>query len=327
MYRLTKWQAAIAIPVLFLILFAGTAVLHIKHFVDINESWLARVIEATVIRPWDKITYVEQPGRFSAFAETAGRMEIPCARNGTGVAILFVMGQSNAANSGKTHRKGLPGVQNFNFLDGKCYTATDPLLGATGTGGSLWTELGNRLVQSGKYHHVVLAPVAVSGTSINRWSDPRDLGARISKAGESLKIAGLKPTSVLVIQGEADFHAEPAWAMLRTSEFVRLSNGDNRYSMRTESYQQHFLLMKGLLRDSSIEAPVSIALKSRCGEPAKTEENPVSQAQRELIRIHPDILAGPDLDAFGTTDYRSDLCHLSDQGLEQAAQQWSSLFP
>jgi hypothetical protein len=322
-HRSTTWQFATAILGLFLLFFIGTTALHIKHVIDIEGSLIARTIEATIVRSWDQISYSEPLDRFSAFSKTTGRQEIPCASNGDGVAVLFALGQSNAANYGRTLRKGLPGLQNFNFLDGKCYKATDPLLGATGTGGSLWIELGNRLIQGGKYHHVVIVPIAVSGSSIHRWADPRDLGARIVRASEALKISGLKPTVILFIQGEADFYASPAWARLRPSSFIRLKDGDNHYSMRSNVYQQHFLSMKNLLRDKDIDAFLSIALKSRCGQVFEIAGNPVHQAQRELIRRHPDIHAGPDMDSFEAIDYQTDFCRLSDQGTMRAVNNWS----
>src|SRR2546425_3481295 len=56
------------------------------------------------------------------------------------IMVALVFGQSNSSNSGQTRRTARERV--YNYYQGKLYLAQDPLLGADGDGGSVWTRLG-----------------------------------------------------------------------------------------------------------------------------------------------------------------------------------------
>src|SRR5262249_20128010 len=71
-------------------------------------------------------------------------------------AVLFILGQSNAGNYGETLYTPTCAVYNFNILDGHYYPAQDPLLGATGDGGSPWGILGDELIAHGLAARVLL---------------------------------------------------------------------------------------------------------------------------------------------------------------------------
>jgi len=59
-------------------------------------------------------------------------------------------------------------VDNFDPESGKCFAATDPLLGADGLGASFATRLGDILIQSGQFKRVIIAPMAIGGASISQ---------------------------------------------------------------------------------------------------------------------------------------------------------------
>ncbi len=83
------------------------------------------------------------------FADTEGRVEVDCGSfvgDSPDQAVLFVFGQSNSANHAKDRYVAGNEVVNFNPHDGRCYQAEDPLLGADGSGGSVWGRLGDDLV-------------------------------------------------------------------------------------------------------------------------------------------------------------------------------------
>ena len=66
-----------------------------------------------------------------------GKEEVPALHAFVpGAAVILVVGQSNAANEGSGRYPAGPGVFNWNLVDGKCYRAADPLLGASGTEGA-----------------------------------------------------------------------------------------------------------------------------------------------------------------------------------------------
>ena len=109
-------------------------------------------------------------GRISSaacLADYPDKLEIACPIQDEKTAILLLVGQSNVTNyQGQRHQSADDQV--VNFVDGRCYRAASPLLGADGQGGETWTLHGNKLVQSGLYRAVILIPAAVGGSSIRR---------------------------------------------------------------------------------------------------------------------------------------------------------------
>src|SRR5262245_34106223 len=136
--------------------------------------------------------------------ETSARRQIACRNNAMQMAVLFVLGQSNAANTLDEVITPPKGVGNFNMNDGKCYEAEEPLLGTTNSGGNFATRLAARLVERGDYPAVMLAPVAVGSTHIEEWAIGGRLNGRIVLAIERMKAADLTPTYVLWHQGEGN---------------------------------------------------------------------------------------------------------------------------
>ena len=79
----------------------------------------------------------------------APRIERPCVGISGKAAIIVVHGQSNAGNYGTVLYHAREAVDNFDPLTGKCFAATDPLLGADGAGGNFATRLGDILNTGG----------------------------------------------------------------------------------------------------------------------------------------------------------------------------------
>ncbi len=209
--------------------------------------------------------------------------------------VALVFGQSNAANSGVGRGVGGPGV--YNFHKGKLYEARDPLLGATGGGGSVWTRLGPKLLGGDDYDAVVFAPVAVGGTAIREWTVGGELHPPLLKTVADLNRAGLLPTHLLWHQGETD----------------------NRAGTSGRDYREMFLRMLGSLRGRGVRAPVYVSVATRCGTTEPSEA--LRAAQRGLVSAARNIRPGPDTDALGPGS-RSDGCHFSEGGLERYADLW-----
>ena len=55
--------------------------------------------------------------------------------NGKKLIVALVFGQSNSANFGNVRHQSKPGV--YNLFENELYAAKDPLIGASGTGGSV----------------------------------------------------------------------------------------------------------------------------------------------------------------------------------------------
>lgn len=230
------------------------------------------------------------------FPFSATRTEIDCRaipRDRLMVALAF--GQSNSANFGNQRRKAQPGV--YNFHAGKCYQAADPLLGADGNGGSVWTRLGDKIVQQGLFDRVLFTSIGVGGTEVQRWAPGGDLHPRIITAIQQLTTAGFDITHLLWHQGETD-------ADLATPK---------------PQYQQHFLAMLERIRAAGVQAPIYVSVASRCGD--RLPQPSIQAAQRELVNPAQGILAGPNTDELDDTD-RYDRCHFSASGLNKAADLW-----
>jgi hypothetical protein len=182
------------------------AVFVIGLYVGVKQIWPVaqlRRLKAAHAQP------LVRTDRFGRLLSYPGKIEIACPIQDEKAAVLLLIGQSNAANfQGQRHQSGDDRV--VNFLDGRCYRAASPLLGADGQRGETWTLLGNKLVQAGFYDSVILIPAAVGGSSVRRWAAGGDLNAMLKAV-----IGGVKSrytvTGVLLDQGARDF-------ALRTSE-------------------------------------------------------------------------------------------------------------
>ncbi len=80
--------------------------------------------------------------------------------------VAFVFGQSNSAN-GEGERFQAKGANVFNYFDSHYYIASDPLLGATGTAGSMWTITANKLIEKNIADKVILIAAGVGGLPSN----------------------------------------------------------------------------------------------------------------------------------------------------------------
>ena len=221
--------------------------------------------------------------------------------------VLLVYGQGNAANGGEV--KYNPKHNVLNAYKGKCYKATDPLLGATDNKGTVWSRLGDKIIESGAYDNVIIKTIAVGGTPIASWTvNGMGIGykgrlfgnyhSKILEAYEEMNDMGLPITHILWHQGESD-------TINKTTK---------------EEYKESFLDMLDNMRKHGLKAPIYVAQASRYGK--KTSED-VVQAQVELSLEREDIFAGPNTDIIDSFDDRTeDGQRFSEQGLEKHANAW-----
>lgn len=240
-------------------------------------------------------------GQERGFKDTSGRREVDCERfRAAGTAILLTLGQSNASNEGGAPFEPGPGVYNFNYFDGRCYVAQDPLLGTTGAAGSPWSRLGDALVRRGVYEQVLLVPIAVGGSTIERWTPAGKHFPRIRGVQQRLMDRGLAPTHVLWHQGE----------------------GDARRTSKAE-YLERFGEMLAGLRRVGIAAPVYVAVATVCGHPGS---DPIRAAQREIPSLFDGVRPGPNTDQLDRLRHRRDGCHFSTEGLDAHAELWFEIL-
>lgn len=211
------------------------------------------------------------------------------------VMVVLVFGQSNAGNWGESRR--VAGPQVFNFFRGRYERARDPLPGANGNGGSVWTRLGDKIIAAKLYDRVVFVPASIGATEIAQWAPGGALHKELLRNVREARRARLTFTHLLWHQGESD-------AVLGTS---------------AEDYRQRFLAMLEAIRALGVDAPAFVAVATRCGQYPPNET--IRAAQTGLADPRRGIFLGPDTDQLGL-EYRYDGCHFSDLGLEMHAEMW-----
>jgi Carbohydrate esterase, sialic acid-specific acetylesterase len=235
---------------------------------------------------------------------------VACPEQTDRTAVLLLIGQSNAGNHGGQRFGSGHGEKVVNFFDGRCYIAASPLLGADGTRGEYWTQLGNLLLDRGSFDQVVLAPAAINGSEILRWAVGGDLNATMIDTASSLQQRDYRVTHVLWVQGEKDYKKQ-------TSE---------------KDYRDRFLSLVGSLRSHDVAAPVYVAVATKClgadagGTPFHSDDNPVARAQLSLPDPGINVKSGVNSDALlGDLD-RYDDCHFGSSGEQKVARAWADLL-
>lgn len=228
------------------------------------------------------------------FNDTSDRREVACDSLPDDTPVWLTFGQSNAANDGDLDYETGRHVFNFNFFDGRCYEARDPLLGPTGERGSVWTRVADTLIERGRHSAVLIAPIAVGNTSVTGWSPEGVHFDRIVRAVAGLARVGRKPTQLLWHQGETDVAIDPVL------------------------YREHFTAMVAGIRDLGIDAPIYVAQASLCKNHGSAE---LRSAQRAVTALA-GVLPGPNTDTLDRFVWRRDMCHFSAAGLAEHAMLW-----
>jgi hypothetical protein len=207
--------------------------------------------------------------------------------------VAFVFGQSNSANfSGERHYAQTENV--LNYFDGRYYIAADPLLEASGLGGTMWTITANKLIQHRIADNVVLIAAGVGGTSVKQWRSGTELYKMIEERLKDTKRNNSPVTHFLWHQGESD-------------------NDTNELEYRTG--------LEELINLTAIYYPNSkffVSQASACYPKLSSEI--ILKAQGDTTRLK-NVYLGPNTDLISITD-RYDGCHLSGRGIEKAANEW-----
>jgi hypothetical protein len=210
-----------------------------------------------------------------------------------GTEVWLALGQSNAGNHAQRRSEAGPAVAAFDGA--RCVAAHDPLPGADGHGGSLWTPLADRWVQEGRAPRVLVAVVARGATAIAEWQPGQPLHRRALDTVAALQRRGLRVTRILWVQGEAD-------AIYGTA-------GDTYARDLTASLQP---------LHAASGAPAWIARAGRCGDAFSPA---VRDAQARVAATEPWTRPGPDLDLIGPAA-RFERCHFAASGQTRAVALW-----
>ncbi|MDV7145543.1 sialate O-acetylesterase [Tropicimonas sp. TH_r6] len=203
--------------------------------------------------------------------------------------VLATGGQSNAANTNSSRSQTVAGQEAYMWFMGQCYIATDPVLGAGGSGGSLWPVLASELAsESGK--PVLLINGAIGGTQVSDWLDERSgyLEAFEQQIKGAIE-AGFHPDFFLWHQGETDAAVISDKAILADEFHALLSN----------------------LLDLSDTSRAYLFQASRCIGDRRINGVPsVLEAQATAAEADPRIILGMNTDILGR-NFRWDECHFN----------------
>lgn len=207
--------------------------------------------------------------------------------------VVFAFGQSNSANNGgERHQSASSHV--YNYFGGKYFKGADPLIGATGTMGSPWVNLADKIINKGLADDVVLISAGVGSSTLQQWAPGGRLNGMLRERLEDAKSSGLPVTDFFWHQGESDNALAPAAYISGLNQIIRMA-------------KQYFP-----------ESRFFVAQASRCGVMASAPG--LLDAQRELTK-QDGVFLGPNTDVIGLAD-RYDDCHLSGRGLDRHAQGW-----
>lgn len=235
----------------------------------------------------------------NSWAESYNRLP---AEKVDGSKILFTFGQSNSANHGQglytPHNEGV-----MNYFEGKVYPSQDPLIGATGEGGSVWNILADRMIDEDMAESVTIIPIGVGGVRIAEWAKGGSLYEKLVQNVDMMKAQGIEPDYILWHQGESD----------------------NIAGTSAEDYIAMFETIREVFRSRGINTPIVIATASYhpyCIEKENGCNSEIRKAQMQLAKKYSDIYSGPDTDKLDMAYHRADGVHFSAKGQKEHAEGW-----
>lgn len=241
-------------------------------------------------------------GRLLAFP---GKRAVACPAQTGRTAVLAIFGGSNAGNYTGQRVASQSGGHVLNYLDGKCYPASSPLLGADNTMGEYWTTLGDMLIAGGLYDNVVISVTAVGSSVAADWAPGGRLAPLIRHTLADLQKT-YRPTRVIWDMGEDD-----ALQAHDPKKFVA----------------DYARIIRSIRRDG-VDAPVYTTLATKCmpDDYPWSPDNPIALAEKKLPGEIAGLTLGVDRDALMKTLDRRDDCHLGGTGAAKNAQAWFERF-
>jgi hypothetical protein len=245
---------------------------------------------------------------------------------GKGTFKLFVWGQSIAANCGHGRYTARDTDKTCVYSDGNFYPCSDPIIGAEGPGGSIWSRFADsilgRPINNTTVSQVVIGCCAQGSTSINDWMPGGSEAPRLIRCLSDYIATVGQPTHLAYSQGEADVNV-----------------------LSTEQWLDRWQAMLASVRNAGCTSKIWTSIETICN--LRTSADPFDEdvirrrpdsyvrieigrqniraAQRMAGTFGPDTRLGPNLDL---TDWHlracGDGCHFGERGLAMAAQAWAT---
>jgi hypothetical protein len=181
-----------------------------------------------------------------------------------GTLKLFIWGQSLAANAGYGRHAALGTDRTFVYADGNYYPCVDPIVGAEGGGGSIWSRFADtilgRPVNNTVVTQVVIGCCAQGSTSINDWAPGGSEAPRLRRCLSDYIASVGQPTHLAFSQGEQD---------------VRI--------LSTEQWFDHWRTMLVSIRSVGCTSKIWTSIEAACN--IRTATDPFDE---DVIRRPPD---------------------------------------
>jgi hypothetical protein len=289
------WLSAVLVGLIGLAFLLGGWV-HRERLWPFGRGYLDAAVQPTV-RGGGSISGEEpaaEPGfgEFRRLSYHPHKRLVDCPQQTDRTMVAFAFGQSNSANhGGERHRATNPVV---NYFQGRCYDGNDPLLGATGIGGTPWGRMADRLIEDGLFDEVVLVPAGVINTSIERWRAGGDLNRLLAEELKAIQ-GRYQITHFLWHQGESD-----------QGRGVDYGNALGEVIATTRRFFP--------------ESKFFVSVATRCG--LTPPDAILAREQMQATALTKRVFIGPNTDDI---DARYDDCHFSGKGLDLFAQrlvQW-----
>ena len=245
---------------------------------------------------------------------------------GKGTFKLFVWGQSIAANCGHGRYAARNTDTTCVYADGHFYPCSDPIVGADGPGGSVWSRLADsvlgRPINNSTVSQVVIGCCAQGSTSINDWVPGGSEAPRLARCLSDYIANVGQPTHLAYSQGESDLNI-----------------------LSTEQWLDRWHAMLASVRNVGCTSTIWTSVETICN--LRTAADPfdvdvirrspdsyvrievgrqnIRAAQRIAGTFGADTRPGPNLDLI---DWHlracGDGCHFGERGLAMAAQAWAT---
>lgn len=220
------------------------------------------------------------------YDDADSKTAVPCP-DAKDALVVVAFGQSNSSNHLQPRMADTTN-QVYNFYQGKCYIASDPMLGASGRGGSIWVPMGQKLAAA-THKKIVISSFGIGGSTIQRWEYPKDLGGHMARNLAAVRDVYPHIDYFLWIQGESDVDDNaPAYGatLLRLIEVTKKWFPDSQFGISSTSF---------------------------CADRMNTD---ITDKQKEIATTTPGVFWLGDTDQFRSAGYRRDNCHFDAKGTE-----------
>lgn len=227
-----------------------------------------------------------QPWRTDFFENTKNRQRVNCPSEDA--LVFLAMGQAGSANYISSFAERDEQRRAYQLFNGECYLIEDPMLGATGTQGSLWSSLAQDISAS-TGQNVVFITTGVGGSSLADWI--RDDSVYFERTKHQIDLAKNRGYRVKL----AFWYNGAREAELGTTA--------NEYVERFNQLIEKFDL---LLNDGASNQWV-VFQTSKCWSDGSPR---VLRGQELAAKTNERVILGPNTDAYDDRN-RYDGCHLN----------------